>query len=144
MKQIIKAILTSAALFFTIGTVDATAQTYEETLNFIFNGNKSWSSVSYGTLSVFSNKLANYNEANCTVNLTIGIGCPTCNVLTTSTPLNRNGLLHLNGITGWEWKPVHESAFEYGLLYLESDGVIFEGEFYSDDGTPYHRCVNPA
>lgn len=45
------------------------AQTYEETVNYIFNGNKTWSSVNW---SIFSSKLSNYDQSKCTVDIDTG------------------------------------------------------------------------
>lgn len=54
----------------------ALAQSFEETVNFAFNGNKQWESVVYGpgyNQKLFNNVLSNYNQTNCTVNLDYGM-----------------------------------------------------------------------
>lgn len=54
----------------------AFSQSFEETLNFAFNGDKQWSSVVYGpgyNKQLFNNVLSNYDQSNCTVNLDYGM-----------------------------------------------------------------------
>jgi hypothetical protein len=81
-------------------TCPSLAQSYEETLNFIFNGNKQWSSVSFQT--TMSNQLTNYNQENCTVDLI-------------STPYRRRGTIILKALTRWNWKPELSPNFGDGL-----------------------------
>jgi hypothetical protein len=105
-------------------SLSALAQSYEETLNFIFNGNKQWSSVSFQTM--MSNQLTNFNQEKCTVDLV-------------STPYRRRGTINLKAITRWNWKPTSDGTLSFGLLRLESEGDIFDGDYYTQ-GSMKNGC----
>jgi len=99
------------------------AQTYEETVNFIFNGNKEWSRAQYGRYEMLYNSITDYDKEHCTATILIDIKCDNCNLVSLSTLFYRKGTIYLAGLTRWSWEVYRESPFvEYGLLTLESEG----------------------
>jgi hypothetical protein len=92
------------------------AQSYEETLNFIFNGNKAWSGVEFG--ANMANQLSDYDQEKCTVQIR-------------STPYRRLGTIYLGALTRWRWEVKSDGTNEFGMLHLEAEGDIFHGDYFS-------------
>lgn len=92
------------------------AQTYQETLNFIFNGEKAWSATKFQT--IMFNRLSNYDQENCTVQIE-------------SAPYTRKGTVSLGAITRWNWQATSDGTLRFGILRLESEGNIFDGVYFS-------------
>jgi hypothetical protein len=121
MTLSIKCILVSIALTDVFGMANAEAQSYEETVNYIFNTNKQANSVRYGLGQYDYNVLSNYNANDCTVEIDSGLS-------------TISGKIFLKNIRRWSWRPfMRMETVTNGQLTLESEGKMFEG-FYTPNG----------
>ena len=91
----------------------AQTPTYEETVSFIFNGNKEWRSVKFGM--IFRNELSDFDKSNCTVRIESG---------------TRSGVVNFREVARWRWQPYAESGIQIGNLELQGDGTVFDGKYW--------------
>ncbi len=89
----------------------ANAQTFNETVNFIFNVKKEWPEIDFDR--GFHTELSQHNQDDCTVRIR-------------SVPFIRDGVINLRNVQDWDWKP----WASIGALVLKGQGEIFRGEMW--------------